>query len=193
MLMWSELTIILTLKTVLKSCTANNSVRAKSSDCERVLATNARASSSAICHLLWKVSIAKAWFLGMVCISWWACCWCRSCLRRLATSPHPSETAMRELALNMSARTWCWRSPAMLPACADIHCASWLPSMWSWGGWQACATGWDCGSPACSTWPAGTMSFRWLITCYAPRWTRIGSVWRSLSQQTRSKVTYSIA
>ena len=34
--------------------------KAKSSDCERVLAINAWASWPAICHLLWKVSIAEA-------------------------------------------------------------------------------------------------------------------------------------
>ena len=36
---------------------------------------------------------------------------------------------MGELALNISVRTLCWRSPAMFPVWTESHCTSWLPSI----------------------------------------------------------------
>ena len=102
------------------------------------------------CHLLWKVSIANAWFLSEVCISQWACCWCRSCLRRLATSSCPSERGMGELALNISVRTLCW---TQLEIASHVSCLHRKPL--------------DGGSAAFATWLAGAMSLAKFITCYA--------------------------
>ena len=132
-----------------KHWTAVTSARTNSSDSEQLRVMNACASWPTICHLLWKVSIAKASFLSMVCISRWVCCWW--------------------FALTISVRTVCWRFPAMLPACTDSHWTNWLPYMRCWGIWQVCATGLDGGYATCSTWPAGYMSLRWLITCQAGR------------------------
>ena len=112
--MWLKLTIILTWRLSSNRLTAESSACTKSSDWARVLAMKACAFWQAICHLFWRVSIARAWFLSMVCSSRWACCWWCRCLRRLETSSWPSTTGMGELALSINALTLCWRSPASL-------------------------------------------------------------------------------
>ena len=91
-------------------------------------------------------------------------------LRKLDTSSRPSGTSMGEVAPTINALTWCWRSPAMLPACTDNHWTSWDPSIWGWGGWKGCATGLDGGarSAAFLAGSTGTRSLLGrLITCYA--------------------------